>query len=79
MYMPGGAKNPDGTDNSVCGTAPDIYVSQTVEDFLLELKTGSLDENDENWDTILSYDTVLRYGVNYLLRGMQVTENGYGC
>ena len=27
IYMPGAAKNPDGSDNSAVGTAPDIYVT----------------------------------------------------
>jgi C-terminal processing protease CtpA/Prc len=43
IYMLGGAKNPDGTDNSVYGTSPDIYVSQTVDSFYAEEKSDSWD------------------------------------
>lgn len=64
-YMPGGAKNPDNTDNSVIGTAPDIYVTQTIDEFFTMLKSEN-ELNDENWDTILSYDPEIRRAISEL-------------
>jgi hypothetical protein len=56
--MLGGAKNPDGTDNSVYGTSPDIYVSQTVDSFYAEEKSDSWDYEDKLYN-----DNVLMYAV----------------
>ena len=63
IYTPGGALNPDGSDNSVCGTKPDIYVTQSIDDFytyhmLLNDHADILD-----FDTRLKYDTVLRSSI----------------
>jgi hypothetical protein len=64
IYMPGGAKNPDGTDNSSYGTAPDYYVTQSVEDYYAECEK----DTDKAFDYIedYEYDTVLRYAVDVM-------------
>jgi C-terminal processing protease CtpA/Prc len=59
IYMPSGAKNPDGTDNSVYGTSPDIYVSQTIDSFYAEEKSDSWDYEDK-----LTSDSVLIQAVD---------------
>lgn len=61
VYMLGGAKNPDGSDNSVYGTAPDYYVSQSIDDYYLEYSTNTSDYN-----TKIEFDTVLRYAVEFI-------------
>jgi C-terminal processing protease CtpA/Prc len=64
IYMPGGAKNPDGTDNSVYGTIPDYYVNQNIEDYYIEYenKTDKAFDYSETYE----YDTVLRYAIDVL-------------
>ncbi|MBR3294348.1 MAG: hypothetical protein IKI69_08035 [Oscillospiraceae bacterium] len=65
VYMPGGALNPDGTDNSVYGTSPDVYISQTLQDYSIQKyieKYGSNDSQDP-----LLYDTVLQKAIEILL------------
>lgn len=67
IYMPGGAKNPDGTDNSVCGTSPDIYKELSTEDFIKHQK-----ENIESIDYMgykdrINYDTVLKACVEKIM------------
>jgi hypothetical protein len=67
VYMPGGNLNPDGTDNSVFGTSPDIYISQSVDDFYLQQEMESVDRiNQDHVQAALLYDTVLRYSVELL-------------
>jgi C-terminal processing protease CtpA/Prc len=64
IYMPGGAKNPDGTDNSLYGTAPDYYVTQSVEDYYAECEKDTDKAFDYTED--YEYDTVLRYAVDVM-------------
>ncbi len=61
VYMIGGTKNPDGTDNAVHGTAPDYYISQTVDGYYLEQES----ENDD-YTAQLEYDTVLNYAIEVI-------------
>jgi C-terminal processing protease CtpA/Prc len=65
VYMPGGAKNPDGTDNSLYGTAPDYYVTQSIEDYYGECENVA----DETFDYSenYTYDTELRFAVDVML------------
>lgn len=65
VYMPGGSPNPDGTDNSVFGTAPDFYVSQSKEDYL-KLLDSNPDSDVESFESMLETDTVLRFCVELL-------------
>ena len=60
VYMCGGAKNPDGSDNSVVGTKADIYISQSAEDFYEynSALTGGTDIS--SYEEMLKYDTVLK-------------------
>jgi C-terminal processing protease CtpA/Prc len=64
IYMPGGAKNPDGTDNSSYGTAPDYYVTQSVEDYYAECEKDTDKAFDYTED--YEYDTVLRCAVDVM-------------
>jgi C-terminal processing protease CtpA/Prc len=64
VYMPGGAKNPDGTDNSVYGTAPDDYVTQSIEDYYAECENNT--DNAFDYSEDYEYDTVLRWAVDVL-------------
>lgn len=61
IYMPGGAKNPDGTDNSVYRTAPDYYVTQTIDDYYAMQQ--SLSDEKFDYQKNYEYDTVLRYAI----------------
>ena len=64
--MPGGALNPDGSDNSVYGTSPNIYVLQSYEDFCEQLEMQEQDKNINDYNTKRKYDTVLKYSIEYL-------------
>ena len=66
VYMPGGAKNADGTDNSVYGTAPDVYVNQSAEDFLRMMQFEENGETVSDPDRLLQVDTVLRKAVEMI-------------
>lgn len=66
VYMPGGALNPDGSDNSVYGTSPNIYVLQSYEDFCEQLEMQEQDKNINDYNTKRKYDTVLKYSIEYL-------------
>ncbi len=65
IYMPGGAKNPDGSDNSAVGTKADMYISMSQEDFLLYNDMLENGEDTSSYESKLKYDTVLKYSINY--------------
>jgi len=67
IYMPGGAKNPDGSDNSVCGTKPDEYICQSEEDYYTYIEMQNENTNMAIFNEKLKYDTVLRYCVDKFL------------
>lgn len=60
IYMPGGTFNSDGTDNSAYGTAPDKYVSCSIESLYrkFESYTYSYSERKE-CDEVLKYSLEL--------------------
>ncbi|MBR2674131.1 MAG: hypothetical protein IKE52_01560 [Mogibacterium sp.] len=62
IYMPCGAQNPDGTDNSVYGTAPNYYVSQSKDDYI---KASNTDIHDD-YSAFLKNDTIYQWCVDYL-------------
>ena len=66
VYMPGGAKNSDGTDNSVVGTAPDKYVSTSMEEIKKMREIGVSFMNSENIEKVIQYDSVLKSGIEFL-------------
>lgn len=68
VYMPGGALNPDGSDNSVYGTSPDIYVMQSDDDFYTQLSLLEDGVDISDFNEKLKYDTVLKYTMEYLLQ-----------
>lgn len=59
--MPGGAKKPDGSDNSVYGTQPDIYVNLNEEGFCLYNEMITSQNDISSFESKLKYDTVLKY------------------
>ncbi len=61
VYMVGGAKNPDGSDNSVYGTAPDYYITQSIDDYYLEHT-----QKDLQYTTRRTFDVVLNYAIEYI-------------
>jgi len=67
IYMPGGAKNPDGSDNSVCGTKPDEYLCQTEHDYYTYIEMRNENSNIDAFNEKLKYDTILRHCVDNFL------------
>ena len=65
VYMPGGSLNSDGTDNSVYGTSPDIYMCQSKEDYLNQLANNDSNDFDEykSFDDLIRFDTTLKYSI----------------
>ncbi|MDE6709705.1 MAG: hypothetical protein K2J76_04370, partial [Oscillospiraceae bacterium] len=55
--------NPDGTDNSVYGTAPDIYSDVSVENYFLREEIRSGGENSYTIENRLKWDSVFREAV----------------
>lgn len=55
--------NPDGTDNSVYGTAPDIYSDISVENYFLREEIRSGGENPYTIENRLKWDSVFREAV----------------
>lgn len=66
IYMPGGAKNPDESDNSVCGTKADIYINFSESDFYIYNEMIKNESDLSSFEAKLNYDTVLKYCVDYL-------------
>lgn len=58
-YNPCQAINMDGTDNSVYGTAPDIYVNQTIDGFYLKQRLTAEGEDPYTYENRLKWDNVL--------------------
>lgn len=63
-YSPFVAISSDGKDNSVYGTAPDVYVPITVEDYLINRKLKAEGENTYAYENRLQWDTALKYTLN---------------
>ncbi len=61
VYMVGGAKNPDGSDNSVYGTTPNYYIAQTIDDYYMEYE-----QKDLQYNTRREFDVVLNYAVEFI-------------
>lgn len=60
IYMPGGAKNYDTTDNSVYGNKPDKYISRSIESKYNEFESDSYSYDDKiNNDDVLTYSLEL--------------------
>ena len=55
--------NPDGTDNSVYGTAPDIYSDTSVENYFLREEIRSGGENPYTIENRFKWDSVFREAV----------------
>lgn len=53
--------NPDGTANEEYHTAPDIYVEQSYEDFLQQIRS-----EEEFTDSVGKYDTVINHVLNMI-------------
>ncbi len=64
VYMPGSAKNPDGSDNSAIGTKADIYSALSVEDFIAYTQAVCSGEKISDYEQKLKYDTVLKTAIN---------------
>lgn len=58
--------NPDGTDNSVYGTAPDIYSDVSVENYFLREEIRSGGENPYTIENRFKWDSVFREAVETL-------------
>lgn len=58
--------NPDGTDNSVYGTAPDIYSDVSVENYFFREEIRSGGENPYTVENRLKWDSVFREAVEIL-------------
>lgn len=65
VYMPSGAKNPDGSDNSVCGTKADVYINLSKSDFYTYNEMLENSEDCTLFENKLKYDTALKYCINY--------------
>lgn len=61
VYMPGGAKNPDGTDNSVYGTVPDYYINQSIDDYYK--MQVAIENGETGYSMYMKYDSVLKFVV----------------
>lgn len=61
VYMPGGAKNPDGTDNSVYGTVPDYYTEQSIDDYYK--MQAAIKNGETGYQMYLDCDSVLKFAV----------------
>lgn len=61
IYMPGKALNADGSDNSVHGTAPDVYIGESVEEYYAETKLKERKHNKLSVQEELQMDQEL-YG-----------------
>ncbi len=66
IYMPSGAKNPDGSDNSVSGTKADVYINLSKEDFNTYNEMIESGEDYTSFEAKMKYDTILKYCVNLL-------------
>lgn len=64
VYMPSGAKNPDGSDNSAIGTKADVYSSLSVEDFIAYYEAADSGKKISDYEQKLKYDTVLKTAIN---------------
>ena len=60
--------NPDGTDNSVCGTSPDIYVPYSLENYQLRHELTADGKN------ITDYHTRLEWKDGVLLKALELIE-----
>lgn len=63
-YSPFIAMNSDGKDNSVYGTAPDIYVPLTAEDYLINRKLKAEGKDTHAYENRIQWDTALKYTLN---------------
>jgi C-terminal processing protease CtpA/Prc len=61
QYMGTEAFNPDGTNNSIHGTAPDIYLDQTADSILQRYLLFDDGYRIFEYDTMLNYDNQLLY------------------
>jgi hypothetical protein len=59
IYYPAVANNPDGTNNSVYGTSPDIRVMQSIDSFYRQRELALDGHNIAEYETMLQYDDVL--------------------
>ena len=66
IYMPGAAKNADGSDNSVVGTAPDEYVEMTEDNLYKRIEMSDKGENTSSLENMIIYDSVLKRAIDIL-------------
>lgn len=58
VYYPSESINED--ENVICGTAPDVYINQSVEDYALYEKMR-IEGTASLYESRLQYDTVLKW------------------
>lgn len=70
IYFPSLSYNQDGTNNSLYGTSPDVYIEQTKESFYQErnLKEKQIDIN--------SYTEKIKYD-NILIKTIEMIEESH--
>lgn len=66
IYMPCLAFNTDGTDNSLYGTAPDIYIEQTSESFYNQRNLQMQDMDIYEYQNRLLWDNVLLHVIDLI-------------
>lgn len=67
VYEPSTSYNPDGTDNSLYGTAPNIYVEQTEDSFIKQrLLLEDSDINIYEYNNMLKWDNQLQFTLDLI-------------